>query len=467
MGRVPNPRITVARHLLPVAFTAWTLCLSVPVPAQDLNERMGLSEAVEFAVKHSGIMGAARAGTEVLEGKLKQAEWAAWPHIKIKSLLAPMPRQWSDPDDFTKGGTDLTQWGVFSHTEITGYIPLYTFGKISNLKAAARLGVDVGKAREDIARQEVVFRVTKAFHALTLSGELADVVSEGRSYLDKARRHLEELEESDDPEFDPVDMMKFRVYDAQVLARELEAERSAGLAGAALKVSMGLAPETDLAFRTGSVTPVAVPEGLQEKDLVDQALLSRAELVALKRGILVREAQVRAKEAAFYPNFLLAGQFKYSYTNMADGQANPFIYDPFNGYSAGGGLVFEWDLEIGGKLGELREAKAEFAKLREEAREAENGIRLEVAKLFREMRDQRRLVDAQKVAMEAARGWVIAKTDLYDNDLTPLNEVLDGLVQFFQTRMAYLEAVYRFNVAVAQLERATGATLPREAAPDE
>jgi len=443
------------------------LCLSVPASSQDLQARMTLTEAVEFAVEHSGIMGAARAGTEALEGKLKQAEWAAWPHIKIRSLLAPMPRQWSAPDDFTKGGTDLSQWGVFSHTEITGYLPLYTFGKISNLKAAARLGVDVGKAREDIARQEVKFRVTRAFHALTLSGELADVVSEGRSYLDKARRHLEELEESDDPEFDPVDMMKFRVYDAQVLAKELEAKRSAGLAGAALKVAMGLAPRTDVEFRTGTVKPVNLAGDLQEADLVDQALLSRAELVALKRGILVREAQVRAREAAFYPNFLLAGQFKYSYTNMADGQASPFIYDPFNGYSAGGGLVFEWDLEIGGKLGELREAKAEFAKLREEAREAENGIRLEVAKLYREMRDQRLLVDAQKVAMEAARGWVIAKTDLYDNDLTPLNEVLDGLVQFFQTRMAYLEAVYRFNVAVAQLERATGAPLRRDAAPDE
>ncbi|NOZ01234.1 MAG: TolC family protein [Deltaproteobacteria bacterium] len=438
-------------------------CLLIAAPlksgAQDLPERMGLSQAIDFAVKHSALIGAARAGTDVLEAKLKQAEWAAWPHIKLKSLLAPMPRQWNDPNDYTKGGTDLSEWGVFTYTEISGVLPLYTFGKISNLKAAARLGVDVGKAREAVAREEVVFRVKRSFYAMALARELADVVKEGRGYLDKARTHLDELEKDDDPSFDPVDRMKLRVYDAKVLARELEAVRSVDLARSAVRVAMGLPPEDAMDFVVGDVKPEEVRREFSEKELVERAVEARAELRALRAGIRVREAQVEMRKSAFYPDFYLAGQFKYGYTKMAQGQTNPFLYDPYNSYSAGGGLALEWDLEIGRKLGELREAKANLAKLKADEREAENGIRLQVAKLYREMRDARRLVDAQKRALEAARGWVIAKTDLYENDLADLRDVMDGLVAFFQSRIDYLQSVYAFNLAVAQLERSTGVSL--------
>lgn len=445
-----------------LGITVLVLFLSSGLQAREsgLHDRMNQEEAIRFALEHSGLVGAARAGTEALEAKLKQAESAAWPHIRLKSILAPMPRRWSDPDDYTRGGTDLSEWGVFTYTEVSGVQPLYTFGKISNLKAAARLGVDVGKAREDIAREEVVFQVKKAFQILSLAVELDDIVREGRTYFDKARKHVKELEESDDPSFDPVDSLKLRVYDAQVLEKELKAARSRSLARGLVRVAIGLAPETAVDFHVGEVAPVPMPAELNEGTLIEMAMQSRGELVALRRGLKAREAEVRLREAAFYPNFYLAGRFKYGYSSVVEPQSNPFLYDPYNSYSAEGGLVLEWDLDIGRKLGELEESEANLSQLREQARDAENAVRLDVSRLFGEMKDARRMVDAQKDAMEASRGWVIAKTDLYENDLGDLDDVLDALVQFFLSRMSFLEATYEFNVSVARLERVTGTSFP-------
>jgi outer membrane protein TolC len=125
-------------------------------------------------------------------------------------------------------------------------------------------------------------------------------------------------------------------------------------------------------------------------------------------------------------------------------------------------LVLEGDFEIGKKLGELDEAKASLREMKMQLSELESGVKLEVTKLFYEMQDAKKMVEAYKDAVEAARGWVIAKTDLYENDLCSMNDVVTALVQFFQTRMEYLKAVYDYNVAVYALERAVSESLSWE-----
>jgi len=444
------------------AAAAAGILASAPAETRELTSPMTLDDALQYAMEHSGLVAAARAGTEALEAKLSQAEWVAWPHASFKALLAPMARQYGNA---VSGGTDLSEWGVFAYTEVTGTWPLYTFGKISSLKEAARHGVDVGRAREEIARAEATYRVRRGFHALAFAQELAEVIREGREYLDKARRHLDELEASDDPSFDPVDRMKMRVYDAQVLSKELQARRAAELARASLRVAIGLDPSDPVEFVVATPKPVEVAREVDAGVLCERALDRRAELKALREGVRAREADVRARRAAFWPDVFLAGQFRYGFSNVAEPQSSPFASDPFNTYTAGGGLGIQMDFEIGKKIGELREAEADLARLRAEARDAEAAVRLEVQKLAREMQDAKQMVAAQQTAVEAARGWVIAKTDLYDNDLCDLNDVMTALVQFFQARMDSLQAIYDYNAAVAALERAVGMDLLDASAP--
>jgi outer membrane protein TolC len=424
--------------------------------ADEQPRLIDMEGAVNMAMARSGVVAAARADTAIFQAKLEQARWHQWPQINITSLLAPMVRQWGDA---LVGGTDLGQWGVFSHTEISGYVPLFTFGKIHYLKQAHELGVDVGLAQEAIARAEVRFQVQKGFFALSIARELADVVGEGRRYFDTATRHVDKLEKSDDPSFDPVDKLKIRVYEAQVMQKDLEAGRARTLALGNLRRVVGLDPQGTDDFRTPSPDPLVPRMDVSMQAAMDAAMENRPELVALRRGIAARNAEIRARYASFFPDFVLAGKFTYAYSDVATHQASPFANDPFNGYSAGGGLALKWDLDIGRKLGEWREAKAQAGRLAAQMDDAERAVRLEVEKLFLEMRDARTIVDAQQEALRAVRGWVLAKTDLYENGLSDLRDILDALVQFFLSRMTLLQAIHDYNVAVAALERATGLSL--------
>lgn len=445
------------RHFHKVFLPIFAILLCQGAKAEE--RPFTLPDAIAYALEHSGLIAAARLSTEALEAKLRQADWAQWPHASLKALLAPMPRQWGDP---LKGGTDLSDWGLFAYTEISGTLPLYTFGKIANLKKAAEAGIDIGRAREEVARAETVYRVKTGFYALSLAQELLEVVREGRDYLEKARRHLEDLEKAEDPSYDPVDKMKLRVFDVQVQARELQARRAKNMAEAGLRVALGLDPNSPVTFVVFPPKALELPKDLSLDSLISQAVENRPEIKALRAALRAREAEVALKRAAFFPNLVLVGRFSYGYSNVADPQSSPFANDPFNSYAAGGGVGLEMDLEIGKKLGELREAQAEAEKVRQELEEARRGIGLEVTKIWAEVQDALALMAAREDAVSAARGWVIAKSDLYDNGLCDMNDLLTALVQFFQARLDHLQAIYDFNVAVAALERSLGFSLTRD-----
>ena len=427
---------------------------------KEKAKEVTLKEAIDFALSHSPLIQASKASLDVFEAKLKQIEWLDYPHSSVRFSVSPMPAQRVSSDNLPY--TDMSTWGVFLFTEINGVLPLYTFGRISALKKAMKFGVEATKAKADVARQEVIFRIKKGFLALALASESLEVIKEGRDYLDKAKKHLESLEENEDPEFDPVEKMQLRVFDTQVLGRELEAQRGVAMAKNSIKVSMGVAIEEEMGFETKGLEPIETKKDITLETLVDMGSANRAEIVALRTTILAKQAEVSAKKRAFFPTLSLFGGFRYGYSNVAERSYSPYSTLPLNTYSAYGGLVLEGDFEIGKKLGELDEAKASLREMKMQLSELESGVKLEVTKVFYEMQDAKRMVEAYKDAVEAARGWVIAKTDLYENDLCSMNDVVTALVQFFQTRMEYLKAVYDYNVAVYALERAVSESLSWE-----
>lgn len=425
-------------------------------PAYLTDRVFSFQEAIDHALVHSGLLAAAKAGTDIFEAKLQAAKAEHVPRLQFTQLIAPMVGQRGNA---VEGRTDLHEWGFFSHSEVSGYVPIVTFGKIHYLKKARRLGVEVGKAMEEIAKAEVRFQVSKAYFQLSLARELSSVITEGRKYFDVAKRHVDKMEADDDPSFDPVDKMKIRVYEALIMQYDLAAKRGLTLALGQTRRMIGLDPHDGVDFITAAPVPVVPRSEVTLQVAIDAALESRAELVALRKGILAREAEVSARKFRFFPDLVAVGQAKYSYSNVADNQSSPFAYDPFNTWTVGGGVALRWDINIGQRLAELKEAKAERAKLVAQLDEADRGVRLEVEKLFLEMNDAKSMLSAQADALKAARSWVLAKTDLYQNGLAELRDTLDGLVQFFTSQMAYLQAIYDYNVAVAALERATGMIL--------
>ena len=433
--------------------------------AKSLTRVMDIGEVLELALESNPKIINARMGVDLSKAQLETATAEMHPTIQVVTALAPMtghripatatPFAPSSSTDFGQ----LDEWGVFARFNIKLYQPLYTSGKITWLRRARQLGVEVEKARVDIARADVRLDVQLAFFGLKLTRTLTELLKEGRGYFDKARDHLKKLEDDDDPSFDPVDNMKVRVYEAQIIEREIQAKRMNRLAEGQLRRLIGEDPLSDLTFSTPEdLVPVELDHKLELNEVVQTALLNRVELNALRMGIQAREAEVEARFRNFFPDFLLYAEFNAAWSNVTDPLTFPY-YDPYNDLTLGAGLVMRFDLNIGKKLGQLKVAKVKKSRLQTELDGAENAIRLEIVKLFLELEDAQTMMKTRKTAMKAARGWVIAKTDLFENDLCGLQEIIDGLTQFFMAQLSFYQSIYEFNMAVATIERATGTEL--------
>lgn len=420
-----------------------------------------LAQAVEHALRHNPAVVAADADIDVYEAKLLQAVTAYVPRFKLKSLLTAMP---AARGDAFNGYVDTDEWGPFVRIELTGGMPIYTFGKLEALRRLANAGVDVSRGKRRVAVEELTFLTRRAFWGWQYTRELRDIIAEGKTYLDKAKRHLEEQEARDDPEYDQIDMLKAKVYEGDIRARELELDRAAFMAHEGMRVILGLSQDARFRIADEPLEPVAIEIQPVER-YVDIADRMRPELEAARAAVMAAEHNSDLKFAGFWPSLGIVGSYTFSYSGVADDQRSPFSIDPYNGNGGGAALGLEWELDIAQKIGEYNEATAGWVKARNEVELARQKLLLDVKETWHDLKRHAELIDVNARAMRAARGWLIAKSDLYDAGFATMQDVVDSLLEYYKRKMGHLEAIHNFNLAVAQLSRQVGVdvtTLARE-----
>lgn len=407
-----------------------------------------LDDAITHALRISPLVRAARFSTKAMEAQLLKARSAAWPRADLTALIAPMPAQRGNA---VKGSTDLNDWGYFVYAGIEGSVPIYTFGKISSLKTAARYGVSVGKYREAVARMEVTFQVQSVYYLALGAKAILDSLNDGKKYIDKAEKKLHELEKEDDPDFDPVDKMKFRVFRSEYYSQKATAASIFARAMDVLRVLTGC-EDAELS------SDLARIEWSPKKTdyYVKQAMAKRPELLALNAAIKARDAQVAFRKAAFYPDIFVVGQFTIGHSNVADPQGSPFSNDPYNTYGARGALGLKMDLDIGGMIADLDMARAKLSELTAKREAARQGVKIEVMKVLRQLHEVGQQVKYSDQAVRASKSWAIAESDLYDNGFCSIKDLTDAVVHYYKAKFQYYNNVARFNIDLMNLRRMTG-----------
>ena len=413
-----------------------------------------LDEAIAGALRTSPLIRAARYSTKAMEAQLLKARSAAWPRANLTALVAPMPAQRGNA---VKGFTDMNDWGYFVYANIEGIVPIYTFGKISSLKTAARYGVSVGKYRQKIARAAVIFQVQSVYYAAVGANAVLDALKDGKKYVDKAEKKLAELEDDDNSDFDPVDKMKFRVFRSEYFSQRSKAASTVGQARDALGILTGR-EEVEL---PSDLAPLAW-KAKNRDYYIRLAMAHRPDLLALDAAVKAREAQVAFRKSAFYPDFFIAGRFTIGHSNVADPQGSPFSSDPYNTYHAAATLGLKMGLNIGGKIADLDMARAVASELIAKQDAARQGVRIEVMRTLRELREAGEQLKYAKDAVKAAKSWSIAESDLYDNGFCGIKDLTDAVVQYYKSKFNYYNAVARFNILIMKLRKVTGQRLRGE-----
>ena len=428
---------------------------AMPKSVQTVPPRpraLTLKRCLELAVLNYPKVQEARARLAQKNAQLDQAYASPYSDFTMTGGIGPAPTVrgtavYSPDTDKALTSTMSAAWQL----NVSGAIPLYTFGKITNLWDAAKQQVRVGEFEIKKEQNDVKVSVRRAYYGVQLARDALALVREA---LDRIDSYVGRLEKKiKDGDGDDIDLLKIKMYRADLEVRESEAMRQEAVALAGLRFLTGGGPDADVmdaplhqnSHRLGPISRY-----------LSAARLYRPEVNMARAGVLAREAQARIERAKFFPDLAVGLNFGYSAAPQVEDQKNPFVKDSANYLSYGAALVFRYKLDFLPQSARLAQANAQLEEQRATERYALGGVGTEVEVAFREAEDAARRLDAYARAASYAKQWLVQIQEGIDVGTYDDQDVVDPAREYAMKRFLQMNATFDYNVALAKLAQACG-----------
>ena len=153
------------------------------------------------------------------------------------------------------------------------------------------------------------------------------------------------------------------------------------------------------------------------------------------------------------------GAFGYSKAPLADDPQDPFSNDPYNYLNWGVVVGAQWRVDYANLASKYRRAQAQLAKQKSQYELLLQKIRLDVVSQAGEIERRQKELDIRKVALKAAKGWLISNTLNFGMGLATTDEILSSLIAYSQAKLTYFSIMYEYNLAVAKMSQYVGSEL--------
>jgi len=443
----PPPSEGGARGLAAAAVAA------IDTSAAESGARLGvnLRRCLELAERNHPNLQAERARLARTRAQLREAYVAPFSQFRAVGGVGIAPTVRGDGIFSPNTDQSLTSnMGMAWRFDVSGVVPLWTFGKITSLWEAAEASVKVSEQQVEASRDEVRFDVRKAYYGLLLARDGLELLAEAMHRIDDAAHRLERELEVD--EGDPIDLLKLQTYRSELVARTAEARKFEIVASAGLRFYTGV-PE--LVVKTATLEPGKHALG-HVSNYLAAARLNRPEVRMAQAGLDARTAQVKLAQAQLFPDFGIGVSFGASYAPEVANQINPFMGDPGNYFRYGLGIVFQWQLDYPASYQRLAQARAQLDEMVALDRKALGGVGAEVETAHAEVVDWKKRLEAFTQAEGYARKWLATVQQAIDVGTMEETDLLEPARRWAENRFSRLHATMEYNLALSKLARVTG-----------
>lgn len=332
--------------------------------------------------------------------------------------------------------------GLFGSAQLDITQPLYTFGKISHARAAARAGLDAQRALADEAAGDLAVDAARAYWGVKLARELGIMLDDGIDEIDKALAKL-----ADSPDISVQDRQRIAVLLAEARIQRADAKQGELQALAGLRALTGMA---DLDVDDAPLAPT------DRTAPATAAGESRPQSLAARAGSKAADELAAFAASYFWPDVALVGSAVIARAQGVDDPPSVFANDPYNRSGAGVVLALQWQIEPWTTRARVDRANAEAAKARAQSELAAIGARFDAENAVAEVTQARVRVDAALTGEKAARTWLAAILQQEAVGAAEPKDLADAYIAWFQMRARWAQAVMQLNVAVVRLDRAQG-----------
>ena len=379
------------------------------------------------------------------------------------ATLRTGPNGQKDQNDITAIETGsnrgLTDLGAFVRVEVNALQPLWTWGRLKAATDAAAAGAEARKFLVDDTANAIRTRVLQLVMGIRLATRLLSIGADVQNALKEADTRVQKSLKANDGEISPEDRYRIEIFRSQLTQRIADGERAVQVARVGLAATLALEP-AQLQLRDDPLPDTAQirPPNL-EAALADAASM-RPDLKALDKGIVAKEADVRASRAELFPQLGLVGQFAYSRAAGRDTITNPYVGDYFNALTIGAALAIRQNLSFWTVITRTNKKDAELDTLRKQRAGALRGIRVEVETAVADLNAAITKREASAKAVAAGRSWFRSATLNFGVGVGDGRDLIDAYRGYAEAQYGDAQATFDLLAAQARLEQVTGRMPP-------
>ena len=417
------------------------------VVRNDLPQPLTAEAAVQYALSHNRAYRAAFEDVSVAGEKVSQAKADFFPKLDgsyAVTQLADHPFASIPELKFYRLPFSIQ---TINRWQVDLVQPLFTgFGLESQYKAS-KVGLKISQYQLEEARLNLVRDVQIAYLQTLLGQRLVEVARDNVASLEVQKKNAEANYQQGVTARN--DILKADV----ALSEAVQQERSTVKQLIVLRSNLNQLLDLDLQEKVEL-------SGIEEKtyqvpdlhQLYSAAEEKRPEYLAVKASIEQAEYSKTAARSRYYPRISAFAQY-YREGEDFTADKNPFA----NSENAAVGVRVDWNFFEGGKT-RASELEWEYRLRGIEHRRDDllQKIRLQVEDAFEQLKVAKANIDTTRVAVQQAEENDRITTLQYKEQVAIFLEVLNAQVFLAQTRADFYQALYGYEIAKAELERAIG-----------
>ncbi|OGQ32159.1 MAG: hypothetical protein A3F89_04800 [Deltaproteobacteria bacterium RIFCSPLOWO2_12_FULL_50_11] len=409
--------------------------------------RLGLEDCLKRAFTYNGQLRVFDYQEEVAQEKLNEARRIGKPVIEYEYNIAPVPRNVDNAvEDFFTG--DVT---IFNRFKLGVGAPLSTFGKLSLAQSMAREGIAAESINREKKRVEIASTVRQLYYGILLADEIRHLLKGAHKEVEKEIRKREEKGGTD-----PLQLLKLKIFLSEVDSRIEESDQKSVLAKEALRMQLGIDRSIRFDIKGDKLRPVS--KRLEDFQIYStEAVENRPDLKLLDIGHSVKKKQYYLEKKNRYPDLGVGAFFELGHAPYMTGvTVTDDFLSPFNFKRAGIGFRLKGTFDFAGSTSKIKQARSEVYKIEIQRELAEEGIILEVKKVYLDVKKAKSDIERTEQAQKLSRQLLFLTQSNFDIGLADPKDLVDAISSFLKTRGEYFKAVFDYNVAMATLDEKLG-----------
>jgi len=320
---------------------------------------------------------------------------------------------------------------------------LYAGGKIRAVNKVSQLQLNEQKEIDRQKQQEIFTELVQRYYGLNLALNATAIRSE---VLDAMEKHLSDAEKLEKEGFiAKAEVLHVKMSHAEASREYMKAQRMESFLHTALKNTLS----NDSLGTIDPVSALFVADSIEDINYFKELANSNSPLLArLESKESQTEQNYKIKRADFLPAVAVMGMY-----DVANKDLSPMMPD----WMVGAGL--RWTLFDGtARYHNIKSAKLQTAQVKELSADTEDNIGTAIEKYYNELEINIEQLKELSVSEEFATEYVRVRERAFAEEMINSTELVDARLALAKVRIAKLQAMYQYDVALAQLLQYCGAT---------